>query len=381
MNLALDISLGGWIKILVALAAAFLVSFVATPIVKTFAVQVGAIDVPDKKRHLHARPIPRMGGLAIFIGFFIAVLLFANITTQVRGILLGAILIVVVGAIDDVLNLNAWLKLGIQILAAVIAVLSGVIINVVTNPLQITSEQAVTIGILAVPVTVLWIVGVTNSVNLIDGLDGLACGVSTIASISMLVVSMLVDKSSLNESVILAALAGACLGFLPYNLNPAKIFMGDTGALLLGYVLATVSVTGMFKFYAIVTFIVPVLALAVPLSDTVFAFTRRMLKGQSPFHADRGHFHHKLIDMGLNQKQAVAVLYAVSAILGLAGVVLTSSGILRDVVLLLAFVIAVSIWFFVFRHNDHIHPLRTEAEAAEEENTNTDTAEENSEEK
>lgn len=223
-----------------------------------------------------------MGGLAIFLGFLLSVLLFANITPQVRGILLGAILIVVVGAIDDVMNLNAWLKFCVQIVAAVIAVLSGVIINVVSNPLLITSEQAVTIGILAVPVTILWIVGVTNSVNLIDGLDGLACGVSAIASMTMLVVSLLVSDANINVAVILAALVGGCLGFIPYNLNPAKIFMGDTGALLLGYILATVSVIGMFKFYAVVTFVLPVLALAVPLSDTIFAFTRRILHGQSP---------------------------------------------------------------------------------------------------
>lgn len=243
-----DYSTAAWIKIILALVIAFVISFIATPLVKNFAVKVGAIDIPDKKRHIHSHPIPRMGGLAIFIGFLISVLLFANITTQVRGILVGAILIAVVGAIDDVLNLNAWLKFGVQILAAVIAVLSGIIINVVTNPLHITSSQAITIGILSVPVTILWIVGCTNSVNLIDGLDGLACGVSAIASLTMLVVSMLVSDSNSNVATILAALCGACLGFIPYNLNPAKIFMGDTGALLLGYILATASVIGMFKF-------------------------------------------------------------------------------------------------------------------------------------
>lgn len=363
-----DLNLSVWKDIIFALITAFAISFAATPVVRSFAKQVGAIDVPDKKRHIHSHPIPRMGGLAIFIGFLLSVLLFANITPQVRGILLGAILIVVVGAIDDVMNLNAWLKFCVQIVAAVIAVLSGVIINVVSNPLLITGEQAITVGILAVPVTILWIVGVTNSVNLIDGLDGLACGVSAIASLSMLVVSMLVSDANSNVAVILAALCGGCLGFIPYNLNPAKIFMGDTGALLLGYILATASVIGMFKFYAIVTFILPVLALAVPLSDTIFAFTRRILHGQSPFHADRGHFHHKLLDMGLNQKQAVAVLYAVSAILGLTAVVLTSSGILRIVLALVAFAIAVCVWLFVFRHNSSIHiPHHEKAEEESEE--------------
>ncbi|MCF0136963.1 MAG: undecaprenyl/decaprenyl-phosphate alpha-N-acetylglucosaminyl 1-phosphate transferase [Oscillospiraceae bacterium] len=354
-------------KITLAIVTAFIVSFCITPIVKSFAKQVGAVDIPDNKRHIHKSPTPRMGGLAIFLGFIVAVLLLAKVTSQIRGILLGSVLIVVVGAIDDVLNLNAWLKFGVQILAAVIAVLSGVLINVVSNPLLITSEQALTIGVLSVPVTVIWIVAVTNSVNLIDGLDGLACGVSTIACISMLVVSMLVSEANGNIAVVLAALCGACLGFLPYNLNPAKIFMGDTGALLLGYVLATVSVIGMFKFYAIITFILPVLALAVPLMDTIFAFTRRMLRGQSPFHADRGHFHHKLLDIGLSQKQAVAVLYAVSAILGLASVLLTTSGLLRTVVALIAFVIAVSIWLFIFRNNKNIH-LHHEHNLTEEEN-------------
>ena len=348
----IDLSIDAWKSILLALAVAFVISFAVTPVVSSFAKKVGAIDVPDHKRHIHSHPIPRMGGLAIFIGFLLAVLLFAQITPQVRGILLGAILIVVVGAIDDVMNLNAWLKISIQILAAVIAVLSGVI------------------GILAVPVTILWIVGVTNSVNLIDGLDGLACGVSAIAAMSMLVVSLLVSDANINVAVILAALVGGCLGFIPYNLNPAKIFMGDTGALMLGYIMATVSVIGMFKFYAIVTFVLPVLALAVPLSDTIFAFTRRILRGQSPFHADRGHFHHKLLDMGLNQKQAVAVLYAVSAILGLAAVLLTSTGIMRVIVAVIAFAIAVFVWLFVFRNNKNIHPLThdKQAEGTEGEN-------------
>ena len=367
-----DFNVAVWKNIILALAAAFVISFAATPVVRSFAKQVGAVDIPDNKRHIHTHPIPRMGGLAIFLGFLLSVLLFANITPQVRGILLGAILIVVVGAIDDVLNLNAWLKFCVQIVAAVIAVLSGVIINVVSNPLLITGEQAITIGILAVPVTILWIVGVTNSVNLIDGLDGLACGVSAIASLSMLAVSMLVSDANSNVAVILAALCGGCLGFIPYNLNPAKIFMGDTGALLLGYVLATASVIGMFKFYAIVTFILPVLALAVPLSDTIFAFTRRILRGQSPFHADRGHFHHKLLDIGLNQKQAVAVLYAVSAILGLTAVVLTSSGIVRIVLAIVAFAIAVGIWLFVFRHNSSIHIPHHEPEAGVESEENNE---------
>ena len=149
--------------------------------------------------------------------------------------------------------------------------------------------------------------------------------------------------------LILAALAGACIGFIPYNLNPAKIFMGDTGALLLGYVLATVSVLGMFKFYAIVTFVVPILALALPLFDTLFAIIRRLLRGQNPLTPDRGHLHHRLIDMGLSQKQAVAVLYSLSAVMGLTAVVISTLGALRVLLLVVELLIAAAVGVFVIR--------------------------------
>ena len=210
-----------------------------------------------------------------------------------------------------------------------------------------SENEALILGVLAVPVTVLWIVGITNSVNLIDGLDGLAVGVSTISSVTMFVVALLVAEG--NVAVILAALMGACVGFMPYNLNPAKIFMGDTGALLLGYVLSTVSVVGMFKFYAIVTFIVPILALALPLFDTTCAFFRRLIHGQSPMHPDRGHLHHRLIDMGLSQKQAVAILYSISAILGLCAVVLATSGSVRLYLVIIAAASAVAVGIFIQR--------------------------------
>ena len=336
-----------WLQILLTIAVGFAVSFASTPIVKGFAQKVGAIDVPRDGRRVHDHPIPRMGGLAIFLGFLISVVLFIDITREVRGILLGAVLIVACGAIDDVISLRAWIKLLVQIAAAVVAVLHGVVIEVFRNPNIFSDNEALILGALAVPVTILWIVGITNSVNLIDGLDGLAVGVSTIASTTMFVVALLVSEGGV--AVILAALMGACLGFMPYNLNPAKIFMGDTGSLLLGYVLATVSVVGMFKFYAIVTFVVPILALFLPLFDTLCAIVRRLLRGQSPMHPDRGHLHHRLIDMGLSQKQAVAVLYSLSAVLGLCAVVLATSGALRTFLLIAAAAAAVAVGVFIKR--------------------------------
>lgn len=369
MLFQLDVMLSNmelWIQVLLALVVALVISFAMTPIVKSFAQKVGAIDMPGEARRVHDHPIPRMGGLAIFLGFLLSVVLFADINRQVQGILLGAVLIVAMGAIDDVVSLNAWVKFILQIVAALIAVLHGVVIEVVMNPIVFSDTEHLVLGALSIPVTIIWIVAITNSVNLIDGLDGLACGVSTISSITMLVVALLVSDG--NVAIILAALAGACIGFIPYNLNPAKIFMGDTGALLLGYVLATTSVLGLFKFYAIVTFIVPLLALAVPLLDTVFAFFRRLLRGQSPMHPDRGHFHHRLIDMGLSQKQAVAILYAISAIFGLTAVILVTTSEIKFLLLIVDFCIAVIVGIFIVRtlhpHGNHPGAAQIEPHAA-----------------
>lgn len=341
------------IRILLTIAVAFIISFAATPIVKAFAEKVGAIDMPGEARRVHDHPIPRMGGLAIFLGFLLSVLLFVPINSQLQGILLGCVIIVATGAVDDVVSLKAWVKLLLQIAAAGVAVYHGVRIEVLGNPNILSANDYLTLGSWAVPITILWIVGITNSVNLIDGLDGLAVGVSTISSLTMLVIALLVADSSV--AVVLAALVGACIGFMPYNRNPAKIFMGDTGSLLLGYVLSTLSILGLFKFYAVVSFAVPVLAIAVPLFDTIFAFFRRLVKGQNPMQPDRGHFHHRLIDMGLSQKQAVAVLYTISAILGVAAVVITTSGEIKALILILGFCICALVWAAVYGKLHHVN--------------------------
>ena len=347
---------------LAALATALVVSFAATPLVKIFAQKVGAMDVPKDGRRMHDHPIPRLGGLAMFLGFLLATLVFSSIDTQVRGMLLGCVVVVTAGVIDDIHPLKWWVKLILQLAAAGITGGHGLRIELFTNP-TLFSEGWLILGWLSVPITILWIVLVTNSVNLIDGLDGLAVGVSGIGSVAMLVIALLVSEG--NVAVIMAALAGACLGFIPYNLNPAKIFAGDTGALLLGYVLATMSVIGMFKTYAIISFLLPFLVLALPLFDTTFAILRRVAHGQSPMQADRGHVHHRLIDMGLSQKQAVAILYCVSTVFGLAAVVLATSGRVKALVVALAFMAIVSIAAFVYsgshRHHEEPHDRAAQA--------------------
>ena len=310
--------------VVLALLVALVVSFLMTPVVKTFAYKVGAIDVPKDNRRMHKVPIPRLGGLAIFIGFMISNLLFVRITPEMKSILLGAVIIVVLGVVDDIMALPAGIKFVIQIGAALIPALNGVQILAFSNPNIFSDNLYWVLGNLSIPITVLWIVGLTNAVNLIDGLDGLANGVSAISATTMLVIALLASEAQV--AIVMAALVGACAGFMPYNLNPAKMFMGDTGATFLGFILATMSIQGLFKYYAVISFVVPFLILGLPIFDTAFAFIRRIAHGQNPMHADRSHIHHRLIDMGLNQKQAVATLYVISAILGLSAVVLTTGG-------------------------------------------------------
>lgn len=332
--------------VVAAMIVAGIVAFFTTPVVRVLAQKMGAMDVPKDARRMHDHPIPRMGGLAIFLGFLLTVLLFAELTTQVRGMLLGAVIIVVLGIFDDIYSLPAKFKFVVQIVAALIAAGTGSMIEVLSNPNIFSSNPYWELGWLAWPITVIWIVAITNAVNLIDGLDGLACGVSTISSMSMLVIALVLGEADV--AILLAALAGGCIGFLPYNLNPARIFMGDTGSTFLGYILAVVSIQGMFKMYSVISFVVPFLMLGLPIFDTASAFIRRIAKGQNPMSPDRGHVHHRLIDMGFSQKQAVAVLYVISAILGLSAVVLTTSGPIKAILLLLALCAAAAVSVRIF---------------------------------
>ena len=340
------------------LGVSFLVAVITTPIVKALAQKVGAVDDPKKDadpgRRMHDHAIPRMGGLAIFLGFLVSVLIFLKLDPQIRGLLLGAVIIVILGIFDDIYNLPAIFKFAVQIGAALVAVFSGFRIDVLSNPNVFSSNPYWELGWLSIPVSVLWIVAITNAVNLIDGLDGLACGVSTISSMTLLVIALIMNEAQ--TPILVAALVGGCLGFLPYNLNPAKIFMGDTGSTFLGFVLGAISIQGLFKHYIIISFVVPFLMLGLPIFDTCFAFIRRIAHGQSPMHADRSHVHHRLIDMGFSQKQAVAILYIVSAILGLSAVVLTTSGPLRAMLLLLALCAAGAVAIRLYLHSNGKKP-------------------------
>lgn len=335
----------------ISFVLAFIVALSATPVAKKIASKVGAVDVPKDNRRMHKKPIARLGGLAIISGFFIAIIFnilsslfdkrsLFTIDKPLLGLLCGIVIIVTIGIIDDIKPLSAKFKLVFQLAAALVVVLSGTTIERLTNPFS-------TFGIsdlspyVSYPLTIIWIVGITNAINLLDGLDGLAAGVSSIASLSLFFVSVL--RGDVYSGVITAVLAGSTLGFLPYNFNPAKIFMGDSGAYFLGFTLSVISIQGTLKSYAAIAIAIPLLVLGLPLFDTTFAILRRIIKGKSIMEADRGHLHHRLIDMGLSHKQSVVVMYVVSAALGLCAIVLADKGALPAIILVISvsvFVIA-----------------------------------------
>lgn len=297
-----------------------LLSFALTPSIRVLAFRIGAVDIPKDARRMHKEAIPLIGGLGIFLSFSVSALLFmSDIDLKIIGILLGMLVVVCLGIVDDVRELGAKKKLIGQLVAALFPVLTGTRIEFI----MVAGEPYYFPLWLSIFLTVFWIVGITNAINLMDGLDGLACGVSVISSFC-LVLTAVISSSQGSVALLALLLAGACLGFLPFNIHPAKMFMGDTGALMLGFALSTISVLGVFKFNALVSFLVPFLILGLPASDTLTSVVRRLLKRKSPFAADRGHLHHKLIDMGFSQRASVLILYAISALLGICAVMFTT---------------------------------------------------------
>ncbi|MGN1121693.1 MAG: glycosyltransferase family 4 protein [Eubacteriales bacterium] len=333
--------------IVIAFICAFFISVTTTPVVRTLAFKFGVTDIPKDNRRMHKKEMPLMGGVAIFAAFTVSVLLFCKPTVPTVTMLIGNLVIVITGIIDDKYDINAFVKLFLQIAASLIAVCGGITIEQI-NILGFDIE----FGAFAPLVTVLWITAITNAVNLIDGLDGLSCGVSTISAATLLVTLIRTD-TDINVICMIAILVGACMGFLPFNFNPARIFMGDTGALFLGYTLGVLSIQGCFKLNGIISFWVPILIFALPLADTTFAFLRRILTGKSPFHADRGHLHHKLIDKGFDQKHAVMILYAVSGMLGIAAILFSFGWTLKALIMAAAaIVILYGNLYFSFERKD-----------------------------
>ena len=329
-----------WGDIAIAFTIAFISTFMITPHTINLAKKLGAVDTPQDDRRMNKVIMPRLGGLAIIIGFFLSSiyllstmtiegtlnLLQENYYMKVLGFVIGALLIGVTCFIDDVKGVRAIIKLIVQIAAAVICVKCGIRIDRINIPFLNFLDMG---NIMAYLVTIIWIVGITNAINLIDGLDGLSTGIAIISCISLMVIFSL-NGSPLVSIILITSLCGALVGFLPYNFNPAKTFMGDTGSNFIGYCLSILSIIGMAKTYTAIVLIAPLIVFGLPLFDTSFAIVRRLIKGKSikaVFKPDAGHLHHRLIKHGFTQKQAVLILYAVTAFLGIFAIILIESGI------------------------------------------------------
>ncbi|OON93167.1 MAG: undecaprenyl-phosphate alpha-N-acetylglucosaminyl 1-phosphate transferase [Candidatus Epulonipiscioides saccharophilum] len=333
-----------------AFIMAFSISLICTPIAKKIAIKFGAVAYP-RNRDTHKVPIPRLGGIAIVLGFTIT-LIFILLDPDMNfledkhtiGILIGGLIISILGILDDIYEIKSSIKLLVQILAATVAVYFGIRIQFVSVPFN----DLLNLEWLSIPVTIFWIVGITNAVNLIDGLDGLAAGVSSIASMCLMILSI---HSGHPTAVILTViLSASCLGFLPYNFSPASIFMGDTGSTFLGYMLSLISILGLLKSYTIGTVCVAILVLGLPIFDTSFAIIRRILSGRPIMSPDRGHLHHRLMDKGYSQKQAVVTLYGVSGIFGLSAM----GVMLSDIRFVLAVFMIMGILFY---YNNKMHTI------------------------
>ncbi len=318
---------------------ALVVTFALTPLVKRFAIQIGAVDKPNARK-VHHGMIPRLGGLAIYIGFITALALTVGFPHDILGLVCGATVLVAVGIADDVWSLPAKVKLLGQIAAAAVFVIG---FDIRIDWLEIPFAGYIFLSsVISVPLTIFWIVGFVNTMNLIDGLDGLAAGISAIASVAIFLVAFQMGQWTCAAAMV--AMAGSALAFLQYNFNPAKIFMGDTGSMLLGYIIASVSIMGVMKSAATVVLIVPLVALGVPIMDTALAIVRRRLSGVPVFAPDKCHLHHRLLALGLTQKQVVLIMYAITAFFSCVALLVIRMNIVLGIVILAAVFAAFLLW-------------------------------------
>jgi len=302
--------------VLLSYAVGFAVTCAATPLARRLALRGGAIDQPNERKK-HKSPLPTWGGVAIIAGFFLAAAAGGAIhqlsPKALAGLATGALFVALVGFVDDRIDIPAKVKFALQVIAVLPLLLAGVTINMLSHPIA-RQEQLYLPSWLAWIITTLWVVGVTNAINLIDGLDGLAAGVSALACTALAFIALVWGQFAV--ALLCAALAGAAVGFLPWNWHPAGILMGDTGAYFLGYVIAAVTIQGAFKMAAAIAILIPLLVLAVPLLDTTLSPIRRVLQGHPAFEADRDHLHHRLIALGLSEPRVVLLTYAVTAVCG-----------------------------------------------------------------
>ncbi|WP_170008247.1 glycosyltransferase family 4 protein [Bacillus fonticola] len=314
--------------IYLTLALSFIISVLVTPFVKRMAIKVGATDKPNQRK-VHQKIMPRLGGLAIYISFLLGYLILRPEDPATWPLLVGATIIVMTGMIDDIRELSPKLKLLGQFTAAIVVVVwGGIQVEFINLPFGGQLE----FDVWSIPFTLLWIIGVTNAINLIDGLDGLAAGVSSIALITIAGMAFIMGDTfvMITAGIVLAS----TLGFLVYNFHPAKIFMGDTGALFLGFVISVVSLMG-FKNVTVISFIIPIIILGVPISDTLFAIIRRIVNKKPLSAPDKSHLHHCLLRLGFTHRQTVLVIYAIAAFFGITAIIFSQAKVWGAILILL----------------------------------------------
>jgi len=336
---------------LISLASTILL----TPVVRILALKINAIDSPNDRK-IHKVPIPRLGGLAIYFGFLIAILFCCLVSrfispgldinySGVLGIILSATILLIIGFVDDVKGISPSIKLVFQILAAFIAIYFGIEITFVKNPLN----GFIYLGSASIPITVFWLVGITNSVNLIDGLDGLASGITAIASVTLFFVAL--STGQVASAIVFIALAGAAAGFLKYNFHPASIFLGDSGSLFMGFVLASASVLGVLKSTLVIALLIPILILAVPIFDTASTIIRRLRAKVDIFEADSRHIHHRLLEAGLTHREAVMAIYFVCLLLASGALIVTFMNPVESIILLFVILIVAAVGAYKIKIN------------------------------
>ncbi len=317
-----------------ALIASFITVLIITPFIIKFAIKIGATDNPNTRK-VHEKVMPRLGGLAIFIGCATGYFAGGLYDEQLTGILIGAALIIGLGIMDDVLELSAIMKLLGQIIAAGVVVATDLKIDFISVPFFVERYD---LGIWAYPVTILWIVAITNAINLIDGLDGLAAGISVIGIATIAFMAGMAGKELILTLALI--LIGSTIGFLFYNFHPAKIFMGDTGALFLGYAISILSLLGLYKSVTLFSFIVPILILGVPIFDTTFAIIRRIINKKPISAPDKSHLHHRILAIGLSHRNTVLVIYALGILFSISAVVVSETTLIGSLFILFGLLVA-----------------------------------------
>lgn len=336
-----------------ACLASFITVLVITPFVIKLAVKIGAVDRPNGRK-VHTKVMPRLGGLAIFIGVAVGYFVGGVYKEQVTGMTVGAIIIVLVGMLDDLYELSPKVKLAGQLLAAFVVVASGLKVDLLTVPFIGTFD----LGLWSYPITIFWIVAITNAINLIDGLDGLSAGISAIGIAAIAVMAGMAGKMLIFTLCLI--LLGSVIAFLFYNFHPAKIFMGDTGALFLGYAISVLSVLGLYKSVTLFSFVVPVIILGVPIFDTTFAIIRRIVNKRPISAPDKLHLHHRLLALGFSHRNTVLLIYAFGLMFAISAILFSASTLWQSILIVFALIVFVELLAeLIGLVNDQYKPFMT----------------------